>query len=254
MTFKKIIYFVILIGFVISINNTYVYAQTSNSNISIDGYLDDWSDKPLSYEYNWDNSKSCWYWGEWYNNICYKTPIGTYDNNVRHIMQLFVDDEYVYLHIKFATIYGSLFNGEDYQVKFDGSNSKLVKIQIADANGNTLTNNVKNFSPGVYKVYVRRSDSSFNNQIMPGSEAKLTVYNNYLNTDLELKLPLSECLKQNKNKNSYITDLESVSFFSPNLMYRRIVTHGTSTGPILLIGLCLLICIFFMIKRKRKGN
>ena len=82
-------------------------ALNNGISLSMDGYFDDWNDKPYSYEYNWDNSDNCWYYGVWYDGQCFKTPEGTYDTTVRHKMQLYSDNEYVYMHIVISEDYGS---------------------------------------------------------------------------------------------------------------------------------------------------
>lgn len=212
--------------------------------INIDGYYDDWSDKPVSWHYNWDNSQNCWYWGCWLNGVCYKTPEGTYDNNVRHLMQMYSDGEYIYVHIKIATIYESLFNGEDYNFYFN--NDARASFQITDNNGQVITNNIKDYTPGIHPVQVRHRDSSCSYGFVDGAVAYLTVYDDYKNTDLEFKIPLSQCKYQNNDID--LDNLEVIKFFTPNLMYEKIESHGTPTYPFVLIGILVCICIFAEIK------
>lgn len=227
-----------------------LFADATGGPIIIDGHYGDWSDKPLSWHYNWNNSDNCWYWGCWYNGACYKTPEGTYDNNVRHLIQLYTDGEYVYVHIKIATIYESQFNGEDYNFYF---NDERASFQITDENGQSITNNVNRYSPGIHSVQVRHRDGSCSYSLAAGSSGYLTVYDDYHNTDLEFKIPISECVYQNNRIDP--DNIESIRFMTPNLMYTYIETHGTPTYAILLIIICVGIAgLFEFLYLKKKGR
>lgn len=221
--------------------------------ITIDGDYSDWVGLPISYEYNWDNSSNCWYWGCWVDedkdgqgDVNYMTPEGTYDNNVRHLMQLYCDGEYVYLHIKIATIYESGFNGEDYQFYIDGN---MAAYQVVQEDNTLLTNVINNMQPGTLEVKVKHRDSSWSYTDVPNSKAYVTKYENNKNSELELKIPLSEMVKQNPNIN--IETMSVIEFFTPNLMYRRIASAGTSTYPIVLMGICISIVSIGLFKYKR---
>lgn len=232
---KKKIAIIILCVFTFLLNITPASAETftmgtSGVPITIDGYYDDWSDKPLSYHYNWDNSENCWKWGVWIDGVCYKTPEGTYDNNVRHIIQLYSDGTNIYGHIKISRQYGAKFNGEDYQFTFN--NGQQASFQITDVNGQVITNEVKNFTPGIHSVQVRHRNGSCSYQIAENSQAKLTVYDDYLFTEVEFSIPLNTCVIQNRNID--LENLEVITFFTPNLMYQKIEIHGT---PILIFSI-----------------
>lgn len=209
-------------------------ASLAGCDISIDGHFDDWNNKPISYHYNWDNSENCWNHGEWADGQCYKTERGTYDNNVRHGIQMYEENGYVFVHIKIATIYQSGFNGEDYQLTFNGSN--VAKFQITDNNGRSLTNNVNSMAPGTYNVQVRHGAGSCSYEIAEASSAVMKIYSNHKNTEIEFAIPMYECKRQNANID--LENAESITFFTPNLMYTRIESHGTPTSPIPLVGVC----------------
>ena len=228
-----------------------VFKTSSNAYpISIDGYFDDWGDKAYSFEYNWDNSQNCWQWGVWVDGVCYKTPEGTYSTDVRHKMQLYCDGEYVYLHIVFSRDYGAKFNGEDYQFWFDDN---MAAFQVEWPGGGTITGNLENTSPGIYPVEVRHRNSSMSYEVADGSSAYLKVNPDNLNNEIELKIPLSECVRQNGSID--IEHLSTIEFFTPNLMYRRITCTGTPIGPSVFIfgGLIILgVVSGFYFKNKRK--
>lgn len=212
-----------------------VFSMGSSGNIVIDGNFTDWSRLPESYVYNWDNSANCWYWGIWYdfNNDgeleCYKTPEGTYDNNVRHLVQLHADSDYVYFHISTATIYGSGFNCNDYNFSVNGQNCKFQILY----NGSDITDKVALMSPGRYQCTVIHGDGSLSSTAAQGASCVLVVKENKKNTELELKIPLTAFKQQNPSIN--ISNVSTVTWMDPNLSNGlEVVIAGTSTGPVLL--------------------
>lgn len=230
-------------------NNSRLTLNTSEISLNMDGYFDDWNDKPYSYEYNWDNSSNCWYHGVWIDGVCYKTPEGEYSTDVRHKMQLYSDTDYIYLHIVFSKDYGSGFNGEDYQFYF---NSESTKFQITDLNGKTLTNNVNKMNPGTYEVLVKHGSGSISGQSAQGAVAYINIPNDHKNIQLEFKIPYEEFSRQNSNIN--ISNVSSIEFFTPNLMYRRIVSEGSPTGAWIIIAAAILLASLYFIKRKKDAS
>ncbi len=201
----------------------------TNSAPSIDGNFTGWDDIPSSYEYNWDNSANCWQYGNWVTDpvtgeqVCYKTEEGTYDSNVRHEMQLYTDNENVYLKIKYATIYGSHANGEDFNFYVDGVGTKY---QITWADGTPITGT--STAAGTYVVDVRNGDSASSYGIVDGASAYYHVTDNGINNELELKIPLSALQAQNGSVN--LDNFSMIQFFTPNLMYNKISAAGSPTG------------------------
>lgn len=204
---------------------------------AIDGTFSGWDNIPVSYEYNWDNSENCWQWGNWVTDpvtgeqVCYKTEAGTYDGDVRHVMQLYCDGDNVYLRIAFATIYEAHANGEDFNFYFDQSDTG-AKFQITyPETADTLTNSTPGAS--VYKVDVRNGDTSNSYTIVDGAEAYYLVTDSGINNQLELKIPLEALKTQLREKGIEVSDNFSVlEYTTPNLMYRRIATAGSPTGSV----------------------
>lgn len=250
-SFKYMFLCIFFILFLIPIKvqaSTNEFNLLNNNSIEIDGDFLDWDGLPCSYEYNWDNSNNCWYYGVWVDGVCYKTPEGTYDTNVRHKMQLYCDGEYVYLHIIFSRDYYAKFNGEDYQFWINGN---MAAFQVEWPNGGTITNNLTNVGSGIYDVEIRHRDSSMSYSVVNNSKGKLKVNENNLNDELEIKIPLSEMKYQNNNIN--LDTISTIEFFTPNLMYRRISAAGTSTYPFILGIICIVIVsISILVLKKRK--
>lgn len=238
------------------IHNPEVSTNQSNSfgiaqhNINIDGNFDDWNGLPISYHYNWDNSNNCWYYGEWVNDTQYLTPVGTYDNNVRHGMQMYSDGEYVYVHIKIATIYQTGFNGNDYRFTIDGQEASFA---LETLDGQVLQNDYA-LEVGLNPVSIRHRDSAQSYVVESGSLGFIKVNEDRLNTEVEFKIPISAMKEQNNNIN--IENIGTIEFFTPNLMYQSMVCSGTSSGPILfaIISIVAFSGGLFIAHKNKKGK
>ena len=205
-----------------------------------------WSDYPMSYEYNWDNSQSCWNWGEWKNGVKYTTPEGTYDNNVRHEMGMYSDGENIHLRISYATIYNTIANGDDMNFYIDGQGAKF-RVLYAD-NGSGITGQAR--PEGSYDLVVVNGDHWNSSYDANGSYGTMIVKEGNVNNEMEIVIPL-ETLKE-QNSNIDIEHIQNIEFFNPNLMYRHISCGGASTGSMgFIIMTILLFGIATIIYQKR---
>lgn len=217
----------------------------------------DWDSLPCSYEFNHDNSASCWYYGCWADvdgdgvPEMYKTPEGTYDNNVRHKVQVHCDGEFVYLHIKMATIFGSQFNGDYYVFDIDGQRTNF-SVQMGDRK---ITGDISGMETGTYQVEVRHGNNSMSSTDVPGSEAYFTKYENNLNSEVELKIPLAELKRQNDRID--FDNMNEIGFFTNNLTGDNVITaSGASTFPMgtAVAALVLIPGSTVLIKKKFRKN
>lgn len=215
-----------------------------------------WDDLPESYEYNWDNSNNCWYWGEWADTDGdgvpekYTTPEGTYDNNVRHRIQLYCDGEYVYLRIVTARIYGARFNGEQYCFWID---NQPAVFQIEYVGGGTITGTLDGLEPGTHQVEVRHGAGNASSTVVPGADAYLTKHECNYNAVLELKIPLEQMKAQNPGID--LDNIGLIEFSCPNLTgQRRVRASGASTFPLASAGLALVLIPGSTVLLKRYGK
>ena len=204
----------------------------SNGDAANKGYMVDWDRIPASYEYNWDNSSNCWNWGVWHGSQCYKTPEGTYSTDVRHKMQIYCDGSYVYLHIIFEREFG--VNGYDYQFTINGN---TAKVQV----------NCPFTGSGEQYFQINHGDGSISGQVVEGGECH--VFYDNVNNQLELKIHLEEFARQNPNI-SYGSS-NTISYFSPNLMYESISCVGASTFPYIPALIIFGIAVITFFSRKR---
>lgn len=190
---------------------------SSSSAPPVDGSFTGWDDVPASYEFNW-NKPDAWVDGTHYTE--------TNSTDVRHEMKLYSDGENVYLRIIYAREFknGQVANGNDFQFWID--DQQMAAYQVEWPNGASLSNNTA--EPGVYVVDVRHRDSSWSYVLTDGAVAYYHINENNLNNELELKIPLSEFVKQNPNIN--LDNYSMIGFFTPNLMQNKIHTAGASTG------------------------
>lgn len=227
------------------------FSLSNGSSIAIDGEFSDWDTLPCSYEYNWDNSQNCWYWGVWINEEeCYKTEPGTYSTDVRHKMQMYCDGEYVYLHIIYGRNYINKINGDDFQFYVGG---EMAAFQVVTQDGEELGTTVDD-APGIYPVEIRHRDTKLSFLGAEGTNGYLLRTEDNINNELEIRIPLIELQRQNPNIN--VETLGTIEFHTPNLMYRRISAVGTSSGPIALAAMCggVVLCGLLLRKRKKDGN
>lgn len=197
------------------------------SEVIIDGYSDDWADKPGSYVYNWDNSQNCWVHGVWVDGIPYTTPEGTYSTDVRHYVQAYKDDEGIAVHIVFSRDYGAGVNSENYNFSFGNDNTSF---QLTDANGNTLTNNVNNMAPGTYNVVLKHGNGSVSGSEVADSVATLHIPEDRVNAEIEFYIPYEAFTTQNGAINA--SDTSSVSLNNSNIMYEPVYIEGAPTGSL----------------------
>ena len=198
----------------------YALGSTSGSSSSappVDGSFSGWDDVPASYEFNW-NKPDAWVDGTHYTD--------TNSTDVRHEMKLYSDGENVYLRVVYAREFcnGQVANGNDFQFWID--KNQMAAYQVEWPDGTSLSNS--NAAPGIYQVDVRHRDSSWSYVLTDGAVAYYRVNDGNLNNELELRIPLSEFVKQNPNIN--LDNYSMISFFTPNLMQDHISTAGSPTG------------------------
>ncbi len=227
------------------------FSLYDGTSIAIDGDFSDWEGLPCSYEYNWDNSENCWYWGEsdGMGNF-YKTEPGTYSTDVRHLMQMYCDGEYIYIHIIYGRNYASRLNGDDFQLHIG---DEKASYQVVGDNGNDIAD-MLSYAPGVYPVIVRHRDSKLSFLEAEDTYGYLMLTEDKINNELEIKIPLSELQRQNPDIN--LETISTIEFFTPNLMYRRLTAVGTSSAPVVLATMCssMVLAGFLLWKRKKDGN
>jgi hypothetical protein len=229
-----------------------VVAQASETGIIIDGYYDDWSDKPYSWEYSHDNRWQIENYWDGTANITkeYRDENGNpYNLEIRHKMALFFDGEYVYLHILISSNPGAGLHAEDFRFYIDG---EMAAFRVTYTGGDRITKTDKKEDSGIYSVEVRHRETDLSNTVVVGAEAAFTKKDYDLNNEIELKIPIIAMTLQNPNIST--DSVRTIEFFTPNLMYRRIACSGVSTGPMIGIVLSVAAVGGVLLWNKRKSR
>lgn len=123
---------------------------------NIDGYFDDWEDKPHSdINYSWDT------------------------NNINHKASMHRDDEYIYLHIKMSENSYSGFVGSNYIFIVDGIS---IPVIITDENGSN------EFQSGLNQLVVRDQNGY---TLIDGSGGIMLRQDGSFSDEAEIRIPLS---------------------------------------------------------------
>ena len=188
----------------------------------------DWDSLPCSYEYNWDNSENCWVNGVWIDGVCYMTPEGTYNTDVRNKVQLYCDGTYVYLHIVFAREYGSKVNCDAYNFIIDGNQATFC-VRFPDTK-EVVTGNISHLGAGTYQMVALHSNGAVSTQEVNGALAYLTKKESNVNAEVELRIPLSEMQYQNSSID--LDNIGTIQFQCSNVTGDVAVTaSGASITP-----------------------
>ncbi len=206
---------------------TYLTAEAAPSGTSSVTSLVgiDWGSVPASYEFVYDNSDSCWNWGMWKDGVCYKSPPGEYNTDVRHLIQFYCDGKYVYLRIVFATVFSYEACGDNYLFYLDG---EQTQYQLALEGEDSITGKTEALGYGTHQLVVEHVDSGLSGEAATGAVAYL-IKSESANTEVQMKIPLSEMWTQNE-----VIDLENlntIEFRCYPLMYRNLTASGADTLP-----------------------
>ncbi len=221
-------------------------ASDTSSTTSLIGI--DWDSVPASYEYVYDNSESCWNWGMWKDGVCYKSPQGEYNTDVRHLMQFHCDGKYVYLRIVFATVYAYDACGDNYLFYLDG---EQTQYQLALEGEESITGKTEELGAGTHQLVVEHVDSGLSGEEATGAIAYL-IKSEEANTEVQMKIPLSEMWTQNT-----VIDLENlntIEFRCYPLMYRNLTASGADTLPWLGAAVAFVVIPGSTVLLKRRGK
>lgn len=207
--------------------------KPSSAGIAIDGYFDDWKDYPHAFVTNWDMPDSI-----------------RNETNCRQL-SLIHDSEYLYMHVKMLSGWYDPFNGNEYYIT---ANGKTVSINLrTEGNGPLPETHVSNGIHTLNVFYKNKTGSFDDDKLISNAEAKLTVLPGKPD-EAEIKIPLS-VFKELYGMN--IDDIKEITVKNPNLFIDKVVSAGSSTGPIFGVVLCLITVIgsLTVVKyKKRKMN
>lgn len=212
---------------VISFNVNTILVGASDAGIVIDGYYDDWSDKPQAFYY---------YYGK-----------GKPRLETSHIISFYRDRDYLYLYITLASSFDYGFEGEGYVFVADGLSAYFY---ITFVGGEPTTGNTYNLAAGNYVAEVRHASSSLENTVVSGAEVVITKKRNNINNQVELKIPIVALVEQNPYIN--INLIKKLQMYNYYITSKWITVSGTSTVPF--VGIILCISVAVLIPKIRKSR
>ncbi len=196
--------------------------------ISIDGYFDDWSDKPhTAFYYDIYNSAEA-------KNVA-----------------LFSDDKYLYGHIKMSDLVGSFGS---YTMYLCINNSYYIKLVILCTDDNHVINwdkFIEYTPPGIHFDLAVFNNEDYSELL--GNTA-LVVYNSdrHPADDVEFSVDY-EKLRKHCN-NIPISEIQTITMTCPSLGSQSITLSNTSTAPFIGIIVTLLVIGFVLLYRNYRHS
>ena len=237
-TVKKILAFcsVIFILCMYSAASTYasdsvqLQTQTSQSNtagIAVDGYYDDWVDKPMS-------------------TLTYGSDNGT----TIHDVSMIKDDNYIYIYLKMHPNYTSAIPIDAINLSING---KVCQLFIRYANNQNTVDwgHQVNLSQNGTYLGLHPFTSYPNNSL---GDAAVTISKGNPNDRFEMRINIKDLEKVMSLKTGTINNGSQLKLSMPNVGGGTIELLGTSTGALLGIILCVGTVMVVKLRRANKAR
>lgn len=193
-------------------------------NLVIDGYYQDWQDKPQSLETNWDMPQD------------QRT-----EDNCRTVSMVH-DSEYIYIYLKMAGGWRDQFQPYNYEIQIN--NSYRFSFRIGEDHG---------YYPhdGIYPVPVRWDYGGgewWRGRPIEGAQAMITVDSKRSPDRCELRIPFDALIKvQGWN----LEEIHQITMTNPSMFYRPVVSVGSPAGSFLLLAAAGWIYLLSVFKRNK---
>lgn len=196
--------------------------------ISIDGYFDDWTDKP----------HTAFYYDK-YNSTEIKN------------VALFSDDTTLYGHIKMSDLDGSFGSFTMYLCINNSYYIQLVILYTDSNNAIDWSKTIKDLPAGTYLNF-----DVFNNQdysALLGSAALVINSSNHKPADdVEFSINYDSITKYCNNIS--INDIKSITMTCPSLGDQEVILAGTSTDPLMGIIVTISLMVLILLYRNYKHS
>lgn len=169
-----------------------------------------------------------------------------YNNDLSHLFGLYADGDNVHVYIKYSALYNGVANGNDYQIKVDGTMA-TYRIGLEDGREITWTQ----LEPGTYNLKVYNDHGSISGSEVLGACGQIVIKENNLHNEMELVIPMTALKDQNDEID--LSSYSVISFFTPNLMEREIACAGASSGPVFFAMMTMLIFLAALVLANKKG-
>ena len=180
------------------------YAQSSGTVI-IDGYYDDWEDKPMSL-LTWNSN----------------------NGNAYHDVSMVKDDEYIYIYLGMHPSYHSAIPIHSIHLSINHSTCQLFLGYANEQNTTEWSRNVDVHKRGIYTglhPFTYDPNTSL-------GDAAISVYNGNERDKLEIRINIRELEKVMGLSEGVVNHGSRIALNMPNVGGQTIELVGTSSGPI----------------------
>ena len=202
-------------------------SQSNTSNITIDGYYDDWLDKPMS-------------------TLTYGSDNGT----TIHDVSMIKDDNYIYIYLKMHPNYTSAIPIDAINLSING---KVCQLFIRYANNQNTVDwgHQVNLSQNGTYLGLHPFTSYPNNSL---GDAAVTISKGNPNDRFEMRINIKDLEKVMSLKTGTINNGSQLKLSMPNVGGGTIELLGTSTGALLGIILCVGTVMVVKLRRANKAR
>jgi uncharacterized protein (TIGR04145 family) len=194
--------------------------------ITIDGYFDDWADKP-------------------------HTPFyyGTYDDIDYENISLFSDDRALYAHIKMSDLDGRFDSFVMYLKINNTYDMQLIIMPTADKKEIDWSTSIREFPAGTH-FDIAVFDNLDYSKVLGDAVLKIYDKNYYPGDDVEFSISFDDIASYCNN--IPINEINNITFTCPSIGDQSLTLAGTSTVPFLGIIVTLSIMGIVLLYRKYK--
>ncbi len=194
--------------------------------IVIDGYFDDWSDKP-------------------------HTPFyyGTYDDRDYENIALFSDATALYGHIKMSDLDGRYDSFVMYLKINNAYDMQLIIMPTADKKEIDWSTSIRDFPAGTHFDIAVFDNLNYSKVL---GDAVLTIYDKDYNPGDDLEFSISFDTISKYCNNIPISELNNITFTCPSIGEQSLTLAGTSSDPILGIIVTFAVIGLVLLYRKYK--
>ncbi len=206
------------------------------AEITVDGYFEDWDSIPHM-EITYDNENG--------------------PNN--HIGALYMGEDYMYVHYKMNRLYTSYMRIQYMEFKING-NKYTLEVLPVDANGNidwsVNTNHLQNGIHTNFGVFLTEVSGASQYRNNLNGQTALVIYDSShqrdtLGDEVEFSISYDRIEELTGIKHS---EIRKVELYNPNIGDEWLVCVGTSSGPLLGVGISITAAagLYYVLSRKKR--
>lgn len=198
--------------------------NTTIMGIAIDGYYDDWEDKPKS-RITWNGN----------------------NGEANHDVALLKDEEYIYIYLRMHPSYQSPIPIDAIHLYV---NNQVCQLFIRYANSQNTTD-WRTVDLSKNGTYLNLHPFTYYPNTSLG-DAAITVDKGSPNDTMEIRIAISSLEKAMNLHEGTINSGSKIELKMPNVGGETIQLLGTSSGAIIGVGLSILVVIFVILRRDKK--